>query len=172
MQKGAKLGSSRGTCQIFPSQTFQTLNISSLSTKAEFGQRLIYISTLGLYIDDRDRYGYTCHKPFWQRDNFVHQAPPTCVGLLSACCQWLVHTQKRVGRKIRWGNICVWGIMQQKTHLGPQQSCLILPNCGCGWKLAENANILTHGSLSPQYKRLQGKQDVFKNNSIVKSICL
>ena len=99
MQKGAKLGSSTGTCQIFPSQTFQTLNISSLSTKAEFGQRLIYISTLGLYIDDRDRYGYTCHKPFWQRDNFVHQAPPTCVGLLSACCQWLVHTQKRLEEK-------------------------------------------------------------------------
>ena len=41
-----------------------------------------------------------------------------------------------------------------------------------GWELAKNANILTHGSLSPQYQRLQGNQDVFKNNAIVKSICL
>ena len=29
-----------------------------------------------------------------------------------------------------------------------------------GWELAKNANILTHRSLTPQYQRLQGKQDV------------
>ena len=67
----------------------------------------------------------------------------------------------------------------QKTHL-VQQPWLIQLNCAPGGpgapggkeKKAKKANILTHGSLSPQYQRLQGIHDFFKNNGIVKSFCL
>ena len=94
MQKGSKLGSSKGTCQIFPSQTFQTLNISSSSAKAELGQRLIYISTLGLYINDRDMDIHVISRFDRETILYIMHLPNVLV-----CCWWLVHTHQK-GLKI------------------------------------------------------------------------
>lgn len=82
--------------------------------------------------------------------------------LLRACC-WLVRTRKRLEKEIFF-------VVHHATENSPW-SAGIAYSTKLSSKLAENSNVLTHGSLSLNIRDYKGNKMFSKIMAAVKIIC-